>query len=171
MTEADPTTPLCVTFQLTLADYRGGVRRLAWSLLPVRVIVVIALVAALAGVGSALLNSEPLGIALLLVAVAYALILAWILFVRPGQHYRRRADLKGDQTYCFSDDDVAMSFASGDSRVKWSYFVDLLGTNDLYVLRHSLKQFGSIVPKRAFEGPEAEARFRRLAQQIGKGMG
>jgi hypothetical protein len=115
-----------------------------------------------------LLNSEPLGIVLLLVAVAYALMLAWVLFVRPGQHYRRRADLKGDQTYCFSDSDVAMSFVSGDSRVKWSYFIDLLETNDLYVLRHPVKQFGSILPKRAFASPDAEARFRRLAQQIGR---
>jgi hypothetical protein len=71
-------------------------------------------------------------------------------------------------TFCFSDSDVSMTFVSGDSRVKWSYFIDLLEAKDLYVLRHPVKQIGSIIPKRAFQDPAAEAHFRRLAQQIEK---
>ena len=96
--------------------------------------------------------------------------LAWILFIRPGQQYQRRADVRGEQNVCFSDNEISLTFVSGDSRVKWSYFVGLMETKDLYVLRHPLKQLGTIIPKRAFT-PDAEARFRRLAQQIGKGMG
>jgi hypothetical protein len=43
-----------------------------------------------------------------------------------------------------------------------------LEAKDLYVLRHPVKQIGSIIPKRAFQDPAAEAHFRRLAQQIEK---
>ena len=99
----------------------------------------------------------------------YALLLASILYIRPGQAFRRRADLKGDQTYCFSESGVSMTFVSGDSRVKWSYFVGLLETKDLYLLRHPIRQIGSIIPKRAFADPAAETEFRRFAQRIGKG--
>ena len=77
--------------------------------------------------------------------------------------------MRGDQTYCFSSSDVTMTFESGESRVNWSYFGGLLESKDLYVLRHPIKQLGSIIPRRAFQNPDAEARFRRLAQQIGKG--
>ena len=168
MAQPDPAAPFCVTFRLTATDYRSGVFRISWGLWAFKVLVGAAVAGAIGGVAAALLAYWPLAIGLLLVALAYAATLAWVLFIRPGQHYRRRTDLKGDQTYCFSDDDVAMSFASGDSRVKWSYFIDLLETNDLYVLRHPVKQFGSIIPKRAFSDPDAEARFRQLAQQIGR---
>ncbi len=154
---------------MTPADYSSGVRRLSWALLPIRVFVVVTALAAIGGVGAALLAYGPLAIGLFVVAVAYAAILAWMLFIKPGQVYQRRADIQGEQTYCFSDSDVSWTFVSGDSRVKWSYFVGLLETKDLYVLRHPMKQLGTIIPKRAFNGPAAGAQFRRLAQQIGKG--
>jgi hypothetical protein len=156
---------------LTPAEYGSGVRRLSWALVQFKVLVVVTVLAAIGGVVSAVLGNRVLTVALFVVFLAYTAMLSWSLLIRPGRQYRRRADLRDEQTYCFSDREVSMAFMSGDSRVKWSYFVDLLETKDLYVLRHSLKQLGSIVPKRAFEGPDAEARFRRLAQQIGKGMG
>jgi len=134
--------------------------------LPFKVLVLVTVLAAVGGVGSALLGYGFLALVLLLVAVAYAAMLAWILFSRPGQHYQRRADVRGEQTLCFSDNELSLTFVSGDSRVKWSYFVGLLETKDLYLLRHPLKQLGTIIPKRP--GADPEARFRRLAQQIGK---
>jgi hypothetical protein len=168
MAESDPAAPLCVTFRITLADYRSGVRRLTWALLPVKAIFVVALLTFMGGVASALLAYQFLAIVLLAVSVIYAAMLAWVLFIRAGQVYHRRADLRGEQTWCFSDSEVSMTFVSGDSRLKWSYFVGLLETKDVYLLRHPLKQLGTIIPKRALAGPGAEARFRRLAQQIAK---
>ncbi len=117
---------------------------------------------------SALLGFGPLAVGLFAVFVLYAALLAVILLVRPGRMFRGRPDLLGEQTYCFSENDVSMTFASGTSRVQWSYFVGVLETKDVYVLRHPLRQLGSIIPRRAFNEPDAEARFRRLAQQIGK---
>jgi len=160
--EADPTAPLCVTFRLT------PVRRLTWALVPVKVIVLVTVLAFVGGVASAVLANPVLTIVLLFVSLAYAGMLVWILFVRPGQQYERRADVRGEQTICFTETEISLTFVSGDSRVKWSYFVGLLETKDLYVLRHPLKQLGTIVPKRAFTDPDAETRFRRLAQQIGR---
>ena len=167
--EPDPTNPFCVSFQLTAADYGSGVRRLTWALLPIKLFVVVLAVAAVGGVVAALLGYGPLALGLFAVFILYAALLGWILFVRPGRVFRRRPDLVGEQTYCFSESDVSMTFASGNSRVKWSYFVAVLETKDVYVLRHPLRQFGSIIPRRAFKEPDAEARFRQLAQQIGKG--
>jgi len=165
MTEA----PLCVTFRMTLDDYRAGVRRLSWALWPIRLIVLVTIAAAIAGLTGALLDNPILAIVGLVVFVIYALLLASILYIRPGQAFRQRADLKGDQTYCFSESDVSTTFVSGDSRVKWSYFVGLLETKDLYLLCHPMRQLGSIIPKRAFADPASESAFRRFAQRIGKG--
>jgi len=167
--EPDPAAPLCVTFRITLDEYRAGVLRLARSLWPIRLIVLVAIVAAIAGLTGALIHYTILAITCLLVVVIYALLLAFILVIRPGQAFRRRADLMGDQTYCFSESGLSMTFASGESRVKWSYFIGLLETKELYVLRHPVGQMGSIIPRRAFQDPDAETRFRRLAQQVGKG--
>jgi hypothetical protein len=157
-----------VTFRLTPADYGSGVRRLAWALLPVKVIVLVTVLAFIGSVASAVLANPVLTIVLLFVSLAYAAILAWILFIRPGQQYQRRADVRSEQTICFTEAEMSLTFVSGDSRVKWSYFVGLLETKDLYVLRHPIKQMGTIVPRRAFTGPDAEARFRWLAQRIGR---
>ncbi len=169
MAEAEPAAPLCVTFRMTIDDYRSGVRRLSWALWPIRLIVLVTIAAAIAGLTGALLPNPILAIVGLVVFVIYALLLASILYIRPGQAFRQRADLRGDQTYCFSESDVSTTFVSGDSRVKWSYFVGLLETKDLYLLRHPIRQLGSIIPKRAFADPASESKFRRFAQQIGKG--
>jgi hypothetical protein len=56
MTEPDPGAPLCVTFRITPADYRSGVRLLSLALWPVKAIVVITVLAFIGGVGSALLG-------------------------------------------------------------------------------------------------------------------
>ena len=169
MADPDPPAPLCVTFQITLDDYRAGVRRLALALWPIRLIALVAIVAAIAGLTAALLHNPILAAAGLLVFVIYAVLLGFILYIRPGQAFRRRADLRGDQTYCFAESGVTMTFASGESRVKSSYFIGLVESNDLYILRHPIGQIGSIILKRAFQDPRAETQFRRLAQQIGKG--
>ena len=168
MAQPDPTAPLCVTFRLTATDYRSGVFRLSWGLWPFKVFVGAAFVGVIGGVVAALLTYWPLAIGLLLVGLGYAATLAWVLFIRPGQQYHRLADAQGEQTYCFSESDISWTFLSGASKVKWSYFVDLLETRDLFVLRHPLKRLGSIVPRRSFVAPDAEARFRQLAQQIGR---
>jgi len=167
--EADPVAPLCVTFRLTSAEYQAGVRRLTLTLWPIRLFIVVAIVAAIAALVGALLPYTILAIVGLLVFAVYAFMLAFLLGIRPAQSFRRRTDLRGDQTYCFSSSDVTMTFESGESRVNWSYFGGLLESKDLYVLRHPIKQLGSIIPRRAFQNPDAEARFRRLARQIGKG--
>lgn len=159
-----------MTFRLTADDYGSGVRRLSWALLPVKVIVLVTVLAFIGGIVSAVLANPILAIVLLVVSLAYAAMLVWILFVRPGQQYQRRADVRGEQTVCFTETEISLTFVSGDSRVKWSYFVGLLETKELYVLRHPIKQMGTIVPKRAFTNPDAEPRFRRLAQQIGRNV-
>ena len=54
--------PLCVTFRMTIDDYRAGVRRLAWALWPIRLIVVVTIAAAIAGLTGALLPNRILAI-------------------------------------------------------------------------------------------------------------
>jgi hypothetical protein len=129
---------------------------------------VVTVLAFIGGVGAAFLAYGLLALALLVVSLMYAAMLGWILVIRPGLQYQRRADVRGEQTFCFSDRDISLTFVGGDSRVKWSYFVGVLETKDFYVLRHPLKQLGTIIPKRAFRDPDAEARFRRLAQHLVK---
>src|SRR5438876_11006417 len=99
MAEVDPAGPLCVTFRMTIDDYRAGVRRLAWALWPIRLIVLVTIAAAIAGLTGALLSNRILAIVGSVVFVIYALLLASILYIRPGQALRRRAALEGDRSY------------------------------------------------------------------------
>ena len=168
MTEPDPAALSCVTFRLTLADFRSGVRRLTWALWGAKVIAVVTVLAFIGAVAAALLAYGVVAVVLFVGSLVYAAMLGWILVMRPGRQYQRRADVRGEQTFCFSDSDISLTFVSGDSRVKWSYFVGVLETKDSYVLRHPLKQLGTIIPKRAFSDPDVEARFRRLAQHLRK---
>jgi hypothetical protein len=151
-----------------LADFRSGVHRLTWALWGAKVIGVVTVLAFIGAVAAALLAYGVLAVVLLVVSLMYAAMLGWMLVIRPGRQYQRRPDVRGEQTFCFSDSDISMSFMSGDSRVKWSYFVGVLEAKDSYVLRHPLKQLGTIIPKRAFIDPDVEARFRRLAHHLGK---
>jgi YcxB-like protein len=157
-----------VTFRLTLVDFRSGVRRLTWALSGAKVIAVVTVLAFIGAVAAALLAYGVLAVVLFVGSLVYAAMLGWILVMRPGRQYQRRADVRGEQTFCFSDSDISLTFVGGDSRVKWSYFVGVLETKDSYVLRHPLKQLGTIIPKRAFSDPDVEARFRRLAQHLRK---
>jgi len=129
---------------------------------------VVTVLAFIGAVAAALLAYGVVAVVLFVGSLVYAAMLGWILVMRPGRQYQRRADVRGEQTFCFSDSDISLTFVSGDSRVKWSYFVGVLETKDSYVLRHPLKQLGTIIPKRAFSDPDVEARFRRLAQHLRK---
>jgi hypothetical protein len=168
LTEPDPAALSCVTFLLTLAEFRSGVRRLTWALWGAKVIAAVTVLAFIGSVAAALLAYGVLAVVLFVVSLMYAAMLGWILVIRPGRQYQRRADVRGEQTFCFSDSDISLTFVSGDSRVKWSYFAGLLETKDSYILRHSLKQLGTIIPRRAFTDPDVEARFRGLAGLVGK---
>ena len=128
----------------------------------------VTVLAFIGAVAAALLAYGVVAVVLFVGSLVYAAMLGWILVMRPGRQYQRRADVRGEQTFCFSDSDISLTFVSGDSRVKWSYFVGVLETKDSYVLRHPLKQLGTIIPKRAFSDPDVEARFRRLAQHLRK---
>jgi hypothetical protein len=165
--DVDPGAPLCVSFRLTLAEYRAAVRRLSLALWPFRVVVGFTILAAIGALGSVVVGYESLAIGLFVVALAYAALLAWVLIIRAAQNFNRLPDLRDEQTYCFSDGEISWTFRSGSSKVKRTYFVDMLETRDLFVLRHPLKRLGSIVPKRAFLSPDAERRFRQLVAGLG----
>lgn len=119
-------------------------------------------------IGAAVVGDWPLAAGAGVVAVGYAALLTWMLVIRPDQTFKQQPDLRGEQTYCFSDDDVSWIFVSGASHVKWTYFVEVLETKELFVLRHPLRRVASLVPKRAFTNSDAEARFRQLVAGRGK---
>ena len=160
---------LCVSFRVSLREYVHAVRQLAVRLRWVQIFVAVIITVLVGGFAFALGGSVPLGTAFFAVGALYAGLLFWIVGVRPRRQYHRISDLSGDQTYCFSDDEVSWTFASGASHVKWSYFTGLIETKEMFLLRHPTRSLFSFVPKRAFKSPDDEARFRELARQIRTG--
>jgi hypothetical protein len=87
--DVDPGAPLCVSFRLTLAEYRAAVRALSLALWPFRAFVVFTILAAIGALGSAAVGYEALAIGLFVVAVVYAALLAWVLIIRSAQTFNR----------------------------------------------------------------------------------
>ncbi|MDQ6710660.1 MAG: YcxB family protein [Candidatus Dormibacteraeota bacterium] len=164
MSQAGPDAELCVDFRLTLPEYRAAILHLSMALWPFKAFVALTIVSAIAGLVIFLNGADALGIALLVIAIAWGLVIALVLLVRPRRLYRRQERLRAQQTYCFTGSEVSWSFIDGDSRVRWTYFEDVRQAGDIYLLRHQMRRLGSVIPRRAFKTPAEEARFRQLAQ-------
>ena len=171
MLEPAGAAPLCVTFRVSLAEYLGAVRGLAARQRWVQVFAVIIVGAVALGFAWAWVGSLLLASLFFVGGIVYAFLLLWTIVIRPRRQYRRISDLSGDQTYCFSDDEVSWTFATGASHVKWAYFSGLVETKEMFLLRHPMRSLFSFVPKRAFKTREDETRFRQLVRQIRKSSG
>jgi len=67
----------------------------------------------------------------------------------------------GPQEYVFDVEGVTARLPAAESRTTWDYWSHVLRVGDSYVLRTLRGQ--SFIPRRAFDSPAAEERFRELA--------
>ncbi len=138
--------------------------RLCTGLWFYRVFAVLAALAFVVGITLTLTGDASLGLPTIGVAIVWSLLTAGSLFVGPVLQYRRQPRLRDEQSHCFADDGITVSFADAESHLKWTFYEVLAELDDVYLLRHQ-KRFANIIPRRAFSSREDENRFRQLAQQ------
>lgn len=141
-----------VEFTLTRAEFskafrafalRGWGYRIAFGLL--------VLTAALSGLFGGLQAAAPV----LFVGSVFALAVSLVptLLWRASEHVREQ------QQIVVEDEQVTSGIRSKRSRFTWNRFEQAIETADLYLLCES-RRFFIIVPKRAFDRPEDDQRFR-----------
>lgn len=162
MAEADDGT-VYVSFQLSAAEYGAAIQRLCWTLWPFRGLAGLSVLAIVAGFGFALAGDVSLSLTLLGVGAVWLVLLAWMFLGRPRTQFARQKRLREEQRHCFGDADMTVSLTDAESRVKWTFFDEIIETKDLYRLRH--QRFCNVIPKRAFASRDEESRFRQLARQ------
>lgn len=68
----------------------------------------------------------------------------------------------GPQEYVFDQEGVTTRLPNAESRTTWDYWTAVIQVGDSYVLRTMRGQ--AFLPRRAFDSPAAEERFRELAR-------
>jgi hypothetical protein len=162
---------ICSEFSMTQAEYGAAVRALSWHLFGFRAFVLSTVMAAGAGLLLLILGEDLPGFVFLGVAVVWTLFGGWAVAIAPLRRFRHQPEMHAPQRYCFSEDEVSLTFVSGASQIKWQYFVDLLETSGAYLLRHRTRRIANIILKRGFRSVEEERRFRELASSKLKWLG
>jgi hypothetical protein len=162
--EGEQSDAVCVRFRLTRGEYQAAMMRLCWGLWFYRGVAALSAMALVAGIALLLTDDADLGIPLIGLAIVWSALLGWVLFLKPVRQYHQQARLRDEQSHCFADDGVTVSFSDGQSQVKWTFYEMLTESNGLYLLRHQ-KGVANVIPRRAFDSGEEEGRFRQLAQR------
>lgn len=95
----------------------------------------------------------------------------FLLYLRFGAPYiaarvlfKNNANLKAPIHYSISDDLVTQEMATGRAELRWSTFVRVRETSDLFLM-YVQKQLAHPIPKRAFTSAEEVSRFREIVHR------
>lgn len=156
--------PARLSFRYTEGEYRDAVRRhFGRRLSPRRDLAVsgLALAGGLAmlatGVGPGWAAGALASVGMTLAALVVAAF-AWV----PGHWWRSQPKLHEPYDLVFSDEGIVFKTRQLDSKIGWSHY-DRLVSDDRWHFLYYGTAFTAL-PKRAFEEPEAEARFVALAR-------
>ena len=98
------------------------------------------------------------------ILIGWGALLLWMFVINPAWQYRRHPRFAGEQSFCFSEAEVSWSFAEGKSSVAWTYFRDVSEVGPFYLMRLKTPPLGYGIPKRAFQSPADQDRFRELVR-------
>ena len=73
-----------------------------------------------------------------------------------------RCEQREPQEYVFDQEGITAKLPNAESRTTWDYWTTVIRVGDSYVLRTTRGQ--AFLPRRAFDSPAAEERFRELAR-------
>ncbi len=158
-----------LSFRYAESDYVRALRAHYASRLRLRLDIVVTL--ALAGIGAYLWHSPRghwLGIACIVVAVAFGLMLVAAFTIIPPLAFRREPKFRDHYSLTFSPEGIHFRTAHIDSQLQWSMYSRALIDTHSYVLYYSSRQF-TVIPKRVFENVEQQQVFEQLlAQHVSK---
>jgi hypothetical protein len=154
-----------LAFRYAESDYVRALRaHYAWHL---RLRVDIVLAAVLVGSGVylwRLSSSHWLGVACVVVATIFAVMLLAAFFVIPPLAFRREPKFRDDYSLTFSPEGIHFRTAHIDSKLEWSLYSRALIDADSYILYYGARQF-TVIPKRAFQSVEQQQAFDQLLSE------
>jgi hypothetical protein len=105
-----------------------------------------------------------LGLACIVIAVAFALLLGAAFIVIPPLVFRREPKFRDDYSLTFSPEGIHFRTAHIDSHLQWSMYSRALIDAHSYVLYYGSRQF-TVIPKRVFQSVEQRQEFEQLLTQ------
>lgn len=158
-----------LSFRYAESDYVRAMRAHYASQLRLRLDIPVTVV--VLGIGVYLLRSADqywLGVALIVVAAAFALLLVAAFTVIPRLAFRREPKFRDDYSLTFSPEGIHFRTEHIDSQLEWSLYSRAMIDAHSYVLYYGARQF-TVIPKRVFQSPEQQEAFETLlTQQISK---
>jgi hypothetical protein len=154
-----------LSFRYTESDYVRAFRAHYASRLRLRLDIVVTI--AFVGIGIYLWRSPSLhwlGLASIVVAVVFALMLIAAFTVIPPLAFRREAKFRDDYFLTFSHEGIHFRTAHIDSQLQWSMYSRALIDAHSYVLYYGSHQF-TVIPKRVFQSAELQQAFEQLLAQ------
>ena len=119
---------------------------------------------AVGGYGLYLWSASPqrwLGVACVVIAVVFILMLVLGLTVVPRLMFRREAKFRDEYSLSFSAAGIHFRTTHIDSRLGWGMYSRALIDGHSYVLYYGSRQF-SVIPKRVFQSAEQQRAFEQL---------
>lgn len=156
---------ISLTFRYAERDYVRALRAHYASRLRLRFDIVVAVV--LACIGAYLWRSPSLhwlGLACVVVAVAFGLILVVAFSVIPPLAFRREPKFHDEYSLTFSPEGIHFCTAHIDSQLQWSMYSRALIDAHSYLLYYGSRQF-TVIPKRVFQSAEQRQAFEQLLTQ------
>ncbi len=154
-----------LSFRYAESDYVRALRAHYASRLRLRLDIVVTIV--LVGIGVYLWRSPSLhwlGLACIVVAVVFALMLVAAFTVIPPLAFRREPKFRDDYSLTFSPEGIHFRTAHIDSQLQWSIYSRALVDVHSYVLYYGSRQF-TVIPKRVFQSVEQLQSFEQLLAQ------
>jgi hypothetical protein len=109
-------------------------------------------------------NLHWLGLACIVVAAVFALILIAMFTVIPPLAFRREPKFRDDYSLTFSPEGIHFRTAHIDSQLQWSMYSRALVDTHSYVLYYGSRQF-TVIPKRVFQSIEQQQAFEQLVSE------
>lgn len=148
-----PPQPVTVRFELTERDFTDGLRTITRRQPTFWVGPLLGVATLSYGLAAGDSLARVWGtVLLLLTAASLALVprLRW-----------RHGHVAGEQQHTFATDGITVRAAGQQGQLPWDFYEAVAETPRVYVLLRSRKQ-GNFIPRRAFESPDDEERFRSL---------
>jgi hypothetical protein len=158
-------TTVNLSFRYLESDYVRALRTHFASRLRLRFDIFVAVF--LAAVGVFLWRSPDchwLGVAGVIVATVFVLILIAAFTVVPPLAFRREPKFRDEYCLTFSPEGIHFRTAHIDSQLQWSLYSRALVDAHSYLLYHGSRQF-TVIPKRVFQSAEQRQAFEQLLVQ------
>ena len=158
-------TNINLSFRYVESDYVRALRAHYASLLRLRLDILV--IVTLVGIGIYLwrsLNLHWLGLACIIVAVAFALMLIAAFIVIPPLVFRREPKFRDDYSLTFSPEGIHFRTSHIDSQLQWAIYSRALIDAHSYVLYYGSRSF-TVIPKRVFQSIEQRQEFEQLMTQ------